>query len=72
MFASHGSYIVYIVSYTIHLITTCNPLFPDAGTNQDIKRGKSEERVSYSTTIKVKCINYMYVNLQGLLSSCFS
>lgn len=56
IFASHGSYIVYIVSYTIQLITTCNPLFPDAGTNQDIKRGKSEERVSYSTTIKVKCI----------------
>lgn len=48
--------ILCIVSYTIHLITTCNPLFPDAGTNQDIKRGKSEERVSYSTTIKVKCI----------------
>lgn len=56
IFASHGSYIVYIVSYTIQLITTCNPLFPDAGTNQDIKRGKSEERVSYSTTIKVKFI----------------
>lgn len=56
IFASHGSYIVYIVSYTIQLITTCNPLFPDAGTNQDIKRGKSEERVSYSTIIKVKFI----------------